>query len=101
MSEPLASVIEEARRKGDYRCARCDYALSQVPLQDDLSIVCPECGYEMVFDVKVRLKPRDPNFDRAVRGPLHRIELVLLVIGIGLVATAVGIGIIVMAVAGL
>lgn len=101
MNEPLASVIEEARGKGEYSCARCEYALSMVPLQDDLSIVCPECGYEMVFEVKVRLKPRDPHFDRAVRGPLRRIEMILVIIGIGLVATAIGVGIIVMAMVGL
>ncbi|MFG0313170.1 MAG: hypothetical protein ACF8LL_03160 [Phycisphaerales bacterium] len=100
MNEPLSSVIREAREKGDYACARCDYALRDVPLQDDLSIICPECGYDMVFEVKVRLKPRDPNFDGAIRGRLRRLEVVLVIIGIGLVATAIAIGIIVMAIVG-
>lgn len=100
MNRALKQVIEDARAKGDYRCAHCDYAMRDVPLDDELAITCPECGYDMVFDVKVRLRPRDPNFDRIVRGRLYRVEVMLLVVVIGLVATAVGIGIIIMAVIG-
>jgi DNA-directed RNA polymerase subunit RPC12/RpoP len=100
MSRALRDVIEEARTEGDYRCAHCEYAMGDVPLKDDLVITCPECGYDMVFEVKVRLRPREPNFDRIVRGRLHRIEVVLMIVVIGLVVTAVGIGIIIMAVIG-
>ena len=100
MSSSLEQVIQDARAKGDYRCARCDYVLRDVPLRDDLSIVCPECGYEMAFEVKVRLKPRDPEFDRDIRGRLGRIERLLLILVIGLVAVTLGLGIIVLAVMG-
>lgn len=78
MTEPLRYVIEQARTEGVYRCARCDYRLSEVPLRDDLSIICPECGYDMVFSVQVRIMPRDPEFDRAIRGRLGRIERLML-----------------------
>lgn len=97
---PLRQVIEEARASGEYRCAMCDYELSTVPLREDLSIVCPECGYEMVFRVKVQLRPRDPAYDRIARGRLSRIELTLLVIVIAIVLAAIGLGIIVMAIVG-
>ena len=97
----LEQVIEEARTKGDYRCAHCDYALGAVPLTDDLSIICPECGYEMVFEVKVKLKPHDPEYDREVRGRLGRIERMLLVLVIGLVVITIGVGIIAFAIVGI
>ena len=100
MSHALKEVIQQARADGDYRCAHCDYAMRDVPLSDDLAITCPECGYDMVFEVKVRLKPRDPNFDRAVRGRLYRVEVVLIIVVVGLVVTAIGIGIIIMAIIG-
>ncbi len=100
MNPALRDVIEEARQSGEYRCAHCDYEMQDVPLNDDLAITCPECGYDMVFEVKVRLKPRDPNFDRVARGKLHRVEVMLMIVVIGLVATAIGIGIIVMAMVG-
>ena len=92
MSEQLRSVIDDARKHGSYICARCDYALSEVPLQDDLSIVCPECGYDMVFEVKVSLRPRDPNYDRDARSRLKRFEMSVMVIVILLIAFAVTVG---------
>lgn len=95
MTEPLRHVIEQARTEGVYRCARCDYRLSEVPLRDDLSIVCPECGYDMVFSVQVRLMPRDPEFDRAVRGRLGRIERLMFWIAIMTIAVVVGLFIVV------
>lgn len=78
MSEALRETIEDARNKGSYQCAHCGYALGKVPLQDDLSIVCPECGYEMVFRVKVLLSPRDPEYDRETRTRLERLERLIL-----------------------
>lgn len=98
MTDPLRYVIEQARTEGVYRCARCDYRLSEVPLREDLSIVCPECGYDMVFSVQVRLMPRDPEFDRAVRGRLGRIERVLIALVVGMVAVLLGLGIITLAI---
>lgn len=98
MTEPLRYVIEQARTEGVYRCARCDYRLSEVPLRDDLSIVCPECGYDMVFRVQVRLMPRDPEFDRAIRGRLGRIERLLIVLVVGVVLVLLGLGIITLAI---
>lgn len=98
MTDPLRHVIEQARKEGVYRCARCDYRLSEVPLREDLSIVCPECGYDMVFSVQVRLMPRDPEFDRAVRGRLGRIERVLIALVVGMVAVLLGLGIITLAI---
>lgn len=97
MSESLGQVIQDARREGDYRCARCDYPLRDVPLDEELAIVCPECGYEMVFHVKVRLMPRDPNYDREIRGPLGRLERLALPISLILIATAVGLALVVYA----
>lgn len=92
---PLGSVIEEARGQGEYRCARCDYPLKDVPLDEALAIVCPECGYEMVFRVKVQLMPRDPNYDREIRGPLGRLERLALPISLIVIATAVGLALVV------
>jgi DNA-directed RNA polymerase subunit RPC12/RpoP len=92
MNDSLGSVINDAREQGHYICARCDYALSDVPLKDDLSVVCPECGYEMVFEVKVSLRPKDPNYDREARSWLSRLEMSIMVTVILLVALAVTIG---------
>ena len=100
MPSTLKQVIEDARSKGEYRCAHCDYPLGDVPLLEDLSIVCPECGYEMAFEVKVRLRARDLEFDRDVRGRLGRIERLLFVRGIILIASVVGIGIIALSIVG-
>lgn len=94
----LRPVIEDARREGAYQCARCGYALSEVPLQDDLSIVCPECGYEMVFRVKVQLMPRDPDFDRAARTRLQRLERLMLPISLLILAGMIGCAIVVYAI---
>lgn len=87
---PLGSVIEDARRQGDYRCAHCDYPLNDVPLHEELAIVCPECGYEMVFSVKVQLLPRDPEYDREARTRLQRLERLVLPISLLIVAAAIG-----------
>ena len=92
MSDQLGSVINDAREKGKYTCARCEYALSEVPLKDDLSIVCPECGYEMVFEVKVSLRPKDPNYDRDARRRLQRFEMRVLALVILFIALAVTVG---------
>jgi DNA-directed RNA polymerase subunit RPC12/RpoP len=97
-NEVLRETIEEARAGGEYRCAMCDYELSRVPLQDDLSIVCPECGYEMVFRVRVQLRPRDPAYDRVARGRLSRIEKTLVILVVAIALSALGLGIIVMAI---
>ncbi|MFG0244702.1 MAG: hypothetical protein ACF8MF_01455 [Phycisphaerales bacterium JB052] len=100
MPSPLEQIIEDARSKGEYRCAHCNYPLGEVPMRDDLSIICPECGYEMAFEVKVRLRARDLEFDRDIRGRLGRIERLLVVLGIILIASVVGIGIIALAIIG-
>ena len=36
MPSTLKQVIEDARSKGEYRCAHCDYPLGDVPLLEDL-----------------------------------------------------------------
>lgn len=95
MGDPLRHIIEDARRQGEYRCAHCDYALSEVPLQDDLSIVCPECGYEMVFSVRVQLMPRDPEYDREIRSRLARFERLFIPLSLVLIAAVLGIAIVV------
>ena len=100
MTSPLKQVIEEARGEGQFRCARCGYAVGEVPFDDDLSIVCPACGYEMVFKVSVKLLPRDPDYDRYVRSRLWRIERLLLIVGIGLVLLVGGFGIVAFALMG-
>jgi hypothetical protein len=51
----------------------------------------------MVFHVKVRLMPRDPNYDREIRGPLGRLERLALPISLILIATAVGLAMVVYA----
>lgn len=86
MGAPLEEVIAEARGKQTYRCAHCDYPLSEVPLDPDLGVTCPECGYEMVFRVMVRLMPRNPEYDREVRSRLSRLERVLMGLGVVVVA---------------
>jgi DNA-directed RNA polymerase subunit RPC12/RpoP len=100
MNGSLREVIVQAQREGEYACMRCAYDLGRVPLSDELAITCPECGFEMAFDVRVRLRPLDPGADVVVRGRLHRIEVVLMIVVIGLVATAIGIGIIILAIVG-
>lgn len=100
MSRSLREVIEEARAGGEYACVRCRYDLSVVPLDDELAVTCPECGYEMAFDVRVRLRPRDPEYDRPARRRLRRVEILLLWVVLGVVVTAFGMGIIVMAIVG-
>ena len=54
----------------------------------------------MAFEVKVRLRARDLEFDRDVRGRLGRIERLLFVLGIILIASVVGIGIIALSIVG-
>ncbi len=86
MSELIGPIIEKARAQGAYTCAHCDYDLKSVPLRDDLSIVCPECGYEMVFSVQVRLRPRNPEYDREIRSRLSRLERILIALGVVVLA---------------
>ncbi len=95
---PLEPIIRDARARGEYRCARCDYPLHDVPLLDDLSIKCPECGYEMVFRVKVQLMPRDPEYDREVRSILGRLERLILPVSLTVVLAAVGLAFVVYAI---
>ena len=100
MSGSLREVIEQAQGKGSYSCMRCSYELGRVPLDDELGVTCPECGFEMAFDVRVRLRPRESGTDVVLRGRLHRNEVVLMIVVSGLVLTAIGIGIIIMAIVG-
>ncbi len=95
MTESLRHVIEQAQKEGVYRCAHCDYLLSEIPLRDDLSVVCPECGYEMVFKVKVQLMPRDPEFDRATRTRLQGLERIMLPVSLIVIAAVLGIAFVV------
>lgn len=95
---PLGSVIEDARKQGVYRCAHCDYPLSDVPLDEQLAIVCPECGYEMVFSVKVQLLPRHPEFDRVTRTRLQKLEQFMLPLSLLILAAVIGSAIVVYAV---
>lgn len=82
MAGELEHIITQARTRQVYRCAHCDYPLSQVPFDPDLGITCPECGYKMIFSVKVQLMPRDPEYDREVRTRLGAVERVLFWMGV-------------------
>jgi len=95
MTSPLDEVVREARAKENYRCARCDYPLGDVPLGSERCVTCPECGYEMVFEVKVQLLPRDPEFDREIRSRLGRLERMVLPVSLVLMAMMIGLIIVV------
>lgn len=101
MTEPLQRVIEQARATGDYHCARCAYPLADVPLDEDLGVTCPECGYRMRFSVVVRLLPRDPNYDKEKRGGLNRFDRLLTRVGLVVALIAFAIMLVIVAIRGL
>lgn len=95
MAPAHEQIIEEARRAHPYRCARCDYLLGGVPMDADRVVVCPECGYEMVFGIKVQLLPRDPEYDRETRTALEQFERAVLPVSIVLMAMLLGLAVLV------
>jgi len=52
----------------------------------------------MVFRVKVQLMPRDPDFDRAARTRLQRLERLMLPISLLILAGMIGCAIVVYAI---
>jgi DNA-directed RNA polymerase subunit RPC12/RpoP len=77
MNESARHVIDDSRNANEYVCAKCEYVLDGVPMSELGQIACPECGYEMRFQIRVQLIPVDPDYDREVRKSLKKIERVV------------------------
>lgn len=77
MNDPHSVIIEEAREMKPFRCGRCSYLLDGVPVDEQKTVVCPECGYTMRFVVSIRLVADDPEYDREVRQSLGRTERII------------------------